>query len=71
MTKATGLQSTLSRLFGCFPDMTSPLPKSKQVIGCALSDVFSVKFSYFLMSLNIQIHIIILKTDDEQFTSTT
>jgi len=55
----------------CFPGMTSSLAKSKQIIGCALSDAFFVKFSYFLMFLDIQIDLIILKADDDQFTLTT
>jgi len=50
--------------------MTSSLAKSKQIIGCALSDAFS-KILLFLMFLNIQIDLIILKTNDEQFTLTT
>jgi len=44
--------------------MTSSHAKSKQIIGYALSDAFFLKFSYLLMSLNIQ-------TDGEQFTLTT
>jgi len=32
---------------------------------------FFLKLSYFLMFVNIQIDLIILKTDDEQFTLTT
>jgi len=51
--------------------MMSSLAKSKQIIGCALSDAFFLKFSYFLMFLNIQTHLIMLKTDDKQFTLTT
>jgi len=51
--------------------MTSSLAKSKQIIGCPLSDAFFSKISYFLMFLNIQIDLIILKTDDEQFTLAT
>jgi len=45
----------------CFSGMMSSLAKSKQIIGCALSDAFSPRFSYFLMFLNIQIDLIILK----------
>ena len=44
--------------------------KSKQIIGCALSDVF-IKFSYFLIFLKFQIDLITLDTDVEQFTLTT
>jgi len=54
----------------CFPGMTSSLAKSKQIIGTHFQTLF-LKFSYFLMFLNIQIDFIILKTDDEQFTLTT
>jgi len=45
--------------------------KSKQIIGCALSDTLFSKIVLFLMFLNIQIDFIILKTDDEQFILTT
>ena len=62
-TTAIGLQSTLNRLVGCFPAMMSSLAKSKQIIGCALSDAFFLKFSYFLMFFKIQIDLIILKTE--------
>ena len=44
--------------------------KSKQIIGCALSGVFS-KILQFLMFLNIQINLLILKTYYGQFTLTT
>jgi len=71
-TTAIGLQSTLNRLFGCLFSWYDVITcKSKQIIGCALSDVFFSKISYVLMFLNIQIDLIILKTDDEQFTLTT
>ena len=45
----------------CFPGMTSSLPKSKQTIGCALSNAFFLQFSYFLMFLNIHVQLIILR----------
>jgi len=50
--------------------MMASLAKSKQIIGCALSDAFFSKIFLFLMFLNIQIDLIILMTDDEQFTLT-
>jgi len=50
--------------------MTSLHAKGKQIIGCALSDAFFLKFSYFLTFFNIQIDLIILKTDNEQLTLT-
>jgi len=49
----------------------SSLTKSKQIVGSALPDAFFSKIFLFLMFLNIQIDLIVLKTDDEQFTSTT
>jgi len=70
-TTAIGVQSTLNRLFGClfswYDVITS---KSKQIIRCTPSDAFS-KIVLFLTFLNIQIDLIILQTDDEQFTLTT
>ena len=58
-------------MFGCFPGMTASLAKNTQIIGCTISAAFFLKFSYFSMFLNIQTDLIILKTDDEQFTLTT
>jgi len=54
----------------CFPGMTSLLSKSKQIILRTLTRFFSTIF-LFLMFLNIQIDLIILKTYDQQFTLTT
>jgi len=52
--------------------MTSSLAKSKQIIGAQFQALFSTVFlSYCLMFLNIQIHLIILKTHDQQVTLTT
>ena len=62
--------STLNGLFHCFRGMTSLLAKSKQTIG-AHFQAFFLQYSYFLMFLNIQIHVNILKTYDPQFTLTT
>jgi len=54
--------STLNRLFWlCFPGMTSSLAKSTQIIGVHFQTFF-LQFSHFLMFLNIQIYLIILKT---------
>jgi len=50
--------------------MTSSLAQSKQIIGVQFQTLF-LQFSYCLMFLNIQIHLIILKTHDQQFTLTT
>jgi len=50
--------------------MTSLLTKSKQIIMPTFSRFF-LQFSYFLMFLNIQIGLIMLKTYDQQFTLTT
>jgi len=62
------IQHSIGCLVACFPGMTSSLAKSKQ-IGCALTDAF---FNFlFSMFLNIQIDLIILKTDDKQFTLAT
>jgi len=67
-----GLQLTLNRLFGCLFSWYDVITcKSKQIIGCALSDAFFSKIVLFFMFLNIQIDLIILKTDYEQFTLTT
>ena len=49
--------------------MTSSLPKSKQIIGVHFQTLFLL-FSYFLMFLNIQIHLIILKAYDQQLSLT-
>jgi len=46
--------------------MTSSLAKSKQIIGVHFQMLF-LQFSYFLMFLDIQIDLIILKTYDQQF----
>ena len=61
-------QQLVDCLFSWYDVITS---KSKQTIGCALSDVFFLKFAYFLIFLNIQIDLIILDADVEQFTLTT
>jgi len=50
--------------------MTSSLAKSKQIIGAHFQTLFS-QFCYFLMFLNIQIDLIILKTCYQLFTLTT
>ena len=63
--------NTRQAIWLCFPGVISSIAKSKQIIGCALSDAFFLKFSYFLMFVNIQIDLIILKTYDQQFTLTT
>jgi len=57
-------------LFGCFPGMTSPLAKGKQIINAHFQTLF-LQFSSFLMFLYIQIDLITLKTYDQQFTLTT
>ena len=65
---AIGLQSTLYRQFGCLFSWYDVITcKSKRMIRWALSGTFFLKFSYFFMFLNIQIDLIILKTDDKQF----
>jgi len=51
--------------------MTSSLAKSKQIIGAHFQMLFLGQFSYFMMFLNIQIDLIMLKTHDKQFTLTT
>jgi len=53
----------------CFPGMTSSLAKSKQIMGCALSDIFFLKLLIFDCS-SIFIDLIILKAYSEQFTLT-
>jgi len=40
-------QHSTGCLVVCFPGMTLSLAKSKQIIGCALSDAYFLKFSYF------------------------
>jgi len=50
--------------------MTSSLAKSKQIIGAHFQTLL-IQFSYFLMFLNIQIDLFILKTYDQQFSLTT
>jgi len=50
--------------------MTSSLAKNKEIIVHAFRRFFST-ISLFLMFLNIQIDLIILKTYDQQFTLTT
>jgi len=49
--------------------MTSSLAKSKQIICVHFQALFS-KIFLFLMFLNIQIGLVILKTYDQQFTLT-
>jgi len=64
---AIGCQHSIGCLV-VFPGMTSSLAKSKQIIG-AHFQTFLLQLSYFLMFLNIQIELTILKTYDQQFTS--
>jgi len=63
-------QHSTSCLIVCFPGMTSLLPKVNRSSG-AHFQTFFLKFSYLLIFLNIQIDLIILETDVEQFTLTT
>jgi len=67
---AVNTQQSIGCLVLCFHGMTSSLAKSKQIIGCTLSDAFFQFFFYFLMFLN-QINLTMSKTDDEQFTLAT
>jgi len=69
---AIGCQySTLNRLFGCvFPVWCHHLRKVNKSSVRTLRRFF-LHFSYCLMFLNTQIHLIILKTHDQQFTLTT
>ena len=56
----------------CFPGMISSLAKNVNKSSDAhFQTLFFLKFSYFLMFLSIEIDMIILQTDDEQFTVTT
>jgi len=64
------VQHSTGCLIVCFPGMTSLLPKVNRSSG-AHFQTFFLKFSYFLIFLDIQIHLIILDTDVEQFTLTT
>ena len=64
------IQHSTGCLIVCFPGMTSLLPKVKDHRVRTFRRFF-LKFSYFLIFLNIQIHLIILDTDVEQFTLTT
>ena len=52
------------------PGMMSSLAKVNKSLGAHFQTLFS-KIVLFLMFLNIQIDLIILKTDDEHFTLTT
>jgi len=54
----------------CFPGMTSSLAKVNKSLGTHFRALF-LKFPIFLMFLNIQIDLLILKTYDGQFTLTT
>jgi len=54
----------------CFPGMTSSLPKVNKSSGVHFLALF-LKFPNFLMFLNIQIDLLILKTYYGQFTLTT
>jgi len=42
--------STLNRLFGCFPGMTSSLAKSKEIIGAHFQVLFFYNFLIFWRS---------------------
>ena len=57
-------------LMGIIYYASTSTPVHQSAHGCALSGAFS-KISYFLMFLNIQIDLLILKTYDGQFTLTT
>jgi len=48
----------------CFPDMTSSLAKSKQIIRAHFQAFFSTIF-LFLTFLNIHVYFIVLKTYDQ------
>jgi len=69
---AIGCQhSTLNRLFGCvFLVWHHHLRKANKSSVCTFRR-FCLQFSYFLMFLNIQIDLIVLKTYDQQITLTT
>jgi len=64
------IQHSTGCLIACFPGMTSLLPKVNRPSGAHFQRFF-LKFSYFLIFLNIQIDLIILEADVEQFTLTT
>ena len=65
------IQHSTGCLIACFPGMTSLHPKVNRSPGAHFQTFFFLKFSYFLIFLNIQIDMIILETDVEQFTLTT
>jgi len=60
-------QHSNSLFLVCFPGMTASLA----IVNKPLSGAFFSKISYFLMFLNIQIDLLILKTYYGQFTLTT
>jgi len=64
------IQHSTGCLIVCFPGMTSLLPKVNRSSGAHFQTFFS-KIFLFLTFLNIQIDLIILETDVEQFTLTT
>ena len=64
-------QHSTGCLIACFPGMTSLLPKVNRSSGAHFQTFSFLKFSYFLIFLNIQIDLIILDTDVEQVTLTT
>ena len=64
------IQHSTGCSIACFPGMTSLLPKVNRSLGAQFQTFFS-KIFFFLIFLNIQIDLIILKTDVEQFTLTT
>jgi len=63
-------QHSTGCLVVCFPGMTSLLVKVNKSSGAHFQRLFS-KIVLFLMFLNIQIDLIMLKRYDEQFTLTT
>ena len=64
------IQHSTCCLIACFPGMTSLLPKVNRSSGAHFQTFFS-KIFLFLIFLNIEIDLIILETDGEQFTLTT
>ena len=69
---AIGCQySTLNRLFGCVFLVWRHHLRKVDKSSVHTFRRFFLQFSYCLMFLNIQIHLIILKTHDQQFTLTT
>ena len=64
------LNTSIACSLVCFPGMTSSLAKVNKSSGAHFLALF-LKFPIFLMILNIQIDLLILKTYYEQFTLTT